>query len=95
VLGLLGPTQTPFCQLPLLELLELLLELLEPELDELVPLPLVPFPGLAGQEAGQEHDGFQVELDVPLPWQTLPASDGTEGHLSTPSRIAMAIPPEK
>jgi len=155
VLGLLLlPTQTPFSQLPVLELsqvlvldeLELELELsvllllsplfellpeplpllsplfellseplplpealpealpesvLDPELDEPVlgplpsPVPSGPLPELAGQAAGQEHDGFQVELDEPLPWQTLPASDGTEGHLSTPSRIAIAIPPEK
>lgn len=91
MLGLLGPTQTPPFQLPLsLLLLELLLE----ELELLLPLPLVLL-GLAGQEAGQKQDGVQVELDEPLPWQDLPASDGTDGQWSTPSRMARAMPPEK
>ena len=96
--GLLPPTHTPFTQLPLplsLPLPEDVLALvpeLEPELPLLLLLLVL---GLAAQDAGQKHDGVQVELDFPLPWQVLPASVGTDGHLSTPSSRAIAIPPLK
>lgn len=100
VAGLLPPCQTPpFQEPPLLddddeEEEPLPVEPLEwplPE-DELEPEPEL---GLPGHEAGQPQDGVHVLLDWPLPWQTFPASDGTDGHLSTPSRIATPMPPEK
>lgn len=94
--GLLEPTQTPLSQWPPLD--ELLSEPDEPLLEEPEPLPEEELElelGLPGHVAGQLHDGVHELFDDPLPWQTLPASAGTVGHWSTPSRMATPIPPEK